>query len=126
MHVIKSKAELTTTIMKRLLEILSSYSFNVILHKRKRHGYLVTFYLGRNMMIVTHMQIIPISFNMQNVLQSRYFNMGNERKEEKYLVQTRSQAKSSGITLPEVHGVYKGKDPNILPEKQAHKAYNIL
>ena len=31
------------------------------------------------------------------------------------------QAKSSGITLPEVHGVDKGIDLNILPEKQAIK-----
>ena len=57
---------------------------------------------------------------MHNVLQTRYYNI-NERKEGKYLVQTRSQAKSSGITLPEVHGVDKGIDPNILPEKQGIK-----
>ena len=31
------------------------------------------------------------------------------------------QAKSSGISLPEVHGVGKGLDPNILPEKQVIK-----
>ena len=30
----------------------------------------------------------------------------------------RSQAKSSGIKLPEVHGIGKGLDPNIQPEKQ--------
>ena len=57
---------------------------------------------------------------MQNVLQSRYYKI-TERKEEKYLVETRSQAKSSGITLPEVHGVDKGIDPNILLEKQVIK-----
>ena len=44
-------------------------------------------------------EIIPISFNMQNILQSKYYNI-SEREEGKYLVQTRSQAKSSGITLP--------------------------
>ena len=33
-------------------------------------------------------------------------------------MQTRSQAKSSGIKLPEVHGVRKNSDPNIKPEKQ--------
>ena len=37
-------------------------------------------------------EIIPIVFNMQ---------VG------KYLVQTRSQAKSSGISLPEVYGICK-------------------
>ena len=33
-------------------------------------------------------------------------------------MQTRSQARSSGIKLPEVHGVGKNLDPNIKPEKQ--------
>ena len=36
MHIIKSKVELATARIKRLLEILSSYSFN--LYKRKRYG----------------------------------------------------------------------------------------
>ena len=36
----------------------------------------------------------------------------------KYLAQTQSQAKSSGIKVPDVHGVGKGLDPNIQPEKQ--------
>ena len=31
------------------------------------------------------------------------------------------QAKSSGVTLPEVQGVDKGIDPNIPPEKQVIK-----
>ena len=53
---------------------------------------------------------------MQIILHSRYYNTV-ERKERKYLVQIRLQAKSSGITLPEVHGVDKGIDPNIQPEK---------
>ena len=33
-------------------------------------------------------------------------------------MQTRSQARSSGIKLPEVHCVGKNLDPNIEPEKQ--------
>ena len=57
-------------------------------------------------------EIIPISFNMQNILQSRYYNI-SKGKEGKYLVQTSSQAKSSGISLSEVHGIGKGLDPNI-------------
>ena len=36
----------------------------------------------------------------------------------KYLIQTCSQTKSSGIKLPEVHGVGKSLDPNLRPEKQ--------
>ena len=49
-------------------------------------------------------EIIPISFNMQNVLQSRYYNI-NERNEGKYLVQTWLQAKSRGIT--EINSSYQ-------------------
>ena len=37
---------------------------------------------------------------------------------ENYLVQTRSQAKSSGLKLLEVHDMGKNLDPNIKPEKQ--------
>ena len=57
-------------------------------------------------------EIIPISFNMNKVLHKNYYNIEN------YLVQTRSQAKSSGIKLPEVNGMGKNLDPNIKPEKQ--------
>ena len=57
-------------------------------------------------------EIIHISFNMQNILYSKYYNT-QKRKEDKYLVQTRLQAKSSGITLPAVLGIDKGIDPNV-------------
>ena len=46
-------------------------------------------------------KIIPISFNMYKILDNNYFNI------EKYLTQTRSQARSSGVKLPEVHGTEK-------------------
>ena len=57
-------------------------------------------------------EIVPISFNMHKVLQENYYNIGN------YLVQTKSQARSSGIKLTEVHGMRKNLDPNIKLEKQ--------
>ena len=57
---------------------------------------------------------------MQSILHSKYYDKG-EGKVKKYLVQTRSQAKSSGISLPEVNGIGKGLNPNILPEKQVVK-----
>ena len=53
---------------------------------------------------------------MYNILYKRYYNIG---KSERYLVQTQSQTKSSGIKLLEVHGVSKNLDPNIQQEKQA-------
>ena len=48
---------------------------------------------------------------MSQVLDNNYYN-------EKYLIQMRSQAKSSGIKLLEVHGMGKNLDPNLKPEKQ--------
>ena len=63
-------------------------------------------------------KIIPISFNMYSILQEKYYTIG---RSERYLVQKRSQVKSTGIKLPEVHGVSKGSDPNTQPEKQVSK-----
>ena len=57
---------------------------------------------------------------MQDILQTIYYYLGEENA-VKYLAQTWSQAKSSGIKLLEVHGVGKGLDPNIQPEKQVIK-----
>ena len=48
---------------------------------------------------------------MCQILDANYYS-------EKYLIQTRSQAKSSGIKLLEVHSVRKNLDPNLKPEKQ--------
>ena len=59
--------------------------------------------------------ISPISFNMHNILHERYYNLGLM---EKYLVQTQSQTKSSGIILSEVHSIKKILDTNSPPEKQ--------
>ena len=42
------------------------------------------------------------------------YPLGNSR----YLIQTCSQAKTSGTKLPEVHGVQKVLDPSLRPEKQ--------
>ena len=61
-------------------------------------------------------EIIPISFNMKSVLQDKYYNVN--KNEEKYMVQTRSQMKASGVQLPEVHGSRKRLDPHKIPEKQ--------
>ena len=57
-------------------------------------------------------KIIPISFNTYKYLNDNYYNT------EKYCIQMRSQARSSGIKLPEVHGMRMNLDPNVKPEKQ--------
>ena len=69
-HIIKSKAELTTTRIKRLLEILSSYSFNLYYIKGK--DMIPGDFLSRQKHDDSNShEIIPISFNMHNILQSR-------------------------------------------------------
>ena len=42
----------------------------------------------------------------------------SETETNKYLIQTRSQAKSSGIKVPEIHSVNKGINPHVKPERQ--------
>ena len=67
---------------------------------------------------------IPISFDMQAILRDMYYNIGQE-KESTYLKQTWSQFKTSGIKLLAVHGVDKGVDPSVKPEKQILKPIKL-
>ena len=64
-----------------------------------------------------HHEIIPISFNMREVLQERYYNLGDTTEEVRYLVQTRSQARSNGVKVPEVHGIVKSLISHVKPER---------
>ena len=67
-------------------------------------------------------EILPISFDMKAILKERNYNIGYENR---YLVQTHSQARGRGIKLPEVHSVGKGIDPDIKPERQILKSQNL-
>ena len=83
MHIIKSKAELATTRIKRLLELISSYSFNLYCMKGK--DMILSDFPSRQ----THdnsnpHDIIPISFNMHNTLHDKYYKIETK---ERYLVQ---------------------------------------
>ena len=119
-HIIKSKAEPATTRIKRLLEIISSYSFNLY-YMRGKDMILSDFLSRQGNDDSDPGEIIPISFNAYNILEESR-NLGNldmhEKYEEKFLIQMLSQAKTSGTTLPEVHGIRKKLDPNVRPEKQ--------
>ena len=113
-HIIKSKAEPATTRIKSLLEPISFYSFNLYYIKGK--DMMLSDLLSRQNHNNSYPhEIIPISFNMHYLLHEKYYNIG---KTEKYLVQTWSQTKSSGIKLLEVHGVSKNLDLNIQPESK--------
>ena len=113
-HIINSKAEPATIRIKGLLELISSYSFNLYYMKGKDMT-LSDFLSRQNHNDSNAHEIIPISFNMYQVLHEKYYNIGNT---ENYLVQTQSQMKSSRVKLPEVHGMRRNLDPNIPPEKQ--------
>ena len=69
-------------------------------------------------------EIIPISFDMKTILDDRYYNV--EEEKGKYLVQTRSQTKDSGIKVPEVHGTKKGLDSNLRPEWLVRKSQKLV
>ena len=119
-HILKSKTELATTRIIRLLEVLSAYSFN--LYYMKGTGMIMNDFLSRQRTDNSNPhEIIPISFDMQAILNGRYCNVVNDSK---YLIQMQSQAKASGINLPEVHSVDKGVDLNVKPEKQTPKYPN--
>ena len=122
-HIIRSKMELATTRIKGLLELISSYSFNLYYMKAK--DMILSDFLSRHKNDNSNpSEIIPISFNTYKILQENR-NLGKDNNitknmsaHEKYLIQTCSQAKSSGTRLLEVHGVQKELDPNLRPEKQ--------
>ena len=113
-HILKSKTEPATTRIKRLLEVLSAHSFN--LYYMKGEDMVLSDFLSRQITDNSNLhEVIPISFDMHAILKDRYYNV---RCDNKYLIQTCSQATASGVKLPEVHSVDKGVDSNIKPERQ--------
>ena len=121
-HIIRSKTEPTTTRIKRLLEVLSAYSFNLYYMKGKNiilSGFLSRQRIDRSK---PH-QIIPISFDMRAILKEKYYSIVNESK---YLVQICSQVKDRGKKLPEVHSVDKVVDPDIKPEWIVRKSQKLI
>ena len=121
-HILKSKTEPATPRIKRLLEVLSVYSFN--LHYMKGKDMILSDFLSRQEIDKSDPhEIIPISFDMKTILHDRYYNV--EEEESKYLVQTQSQTKDSGIKVPEVPGSKKGVDPNLRPEWLVRKSQKL-
>ena len=119
-HIMRSKAEPAMTRIKRLIELLSPYSFNLYYIKGK--DMVLSDFLSRQKTDNSNpFEIIPISFMLKNLACDHFcqFNSMNEISEtENYLIQTRSQEKSSGIKVPEIHGTNKGINPHVKPGKQ--------
>ena len=66
-------------------------------------------------------EIIPISFTIKSLMGNHFYQINNEinqPKTSKYLIQTRLQAKSSGIKVLEIHGMNKGLNPYVKLGKQ--------
>ena len=81
-HIIKNKAEPATIWIKRLLELISSYSINLYYIKGK-DMVLSDFLMRQNNDNSNPHEITPISFNMHKELQENYYKI------DSYLVQTR-------------------------------------
>ena len=45
---------------------------------------------------------------------------------ERYIIQTRSQTKGSGVKLPDVYGTRKGLDPHKILEKQLQPVVKLV
>ena len=71
-HIVKSKMEPATTRIKRLLELISSYSFNLYCVKGK-DMILSDFLLQQKNDDSNPHEIIPISFNMYQVLENKFY-----------------------------------------------------
>ena len=122
-HILKSKTEPVTSRIKRLLEVLSTYSFNLYYMKGK--DLILSDFLSRHVTDKSNPhEIISISFDMKAILNDKYYNV-EEEEESKYLVQTHSQTKGSGIKILEVHGAKKGVDPNLRPEWIVRKSQKL-
>ena len=119
-HIMRSKAEPATTRIKGLLELLSPYSFN--LYYIKGTDMVLSDFLSRQQMDDSNPhEFIPILFSLKSQVIDYFYCIDNEinlPRKVKYLVQTRSQVRSSGIRLLEIHGANKGIDPHVQPGKQ--------
>ena len=68
-------------------------------------------------------EIIPISFTLKSLASNTSYQFNStyeisETETNKYLTLTWSQAKSSGMKVPEIHGANKGINPHIKPGRQ--------
>ena len=73
-----SKMEPTTNRIKRLLELLSSYSFNLYYMKGK--DMVLSDFLSRQQVDDSDLhEIIPISFNMRETLKQKYYKVQKDK-----------------------------------------------
>ena len=111
-HIMRSRMESTTNKIKRLLEISSSYSFNLYYIKGK--DMILSDFLSKQLGDDSDPhQIIPISFNIKEILKENYQNIVKDT----YMVQKRSQTKAKAANnTPTVQStIRKPVTQNIIP-----------
>ena len=97
MHIMRSKAEPTTTRIKRLIELLSPYSFNLYYIKGK--DMVLSDFLSRQKTDDSNpREIIPISFTLKSLSHEHFYQLNNmtrisETETNKYLIQTKVPSK---------------------------------
>ena len=118
-YIMKAKTHPATTMIMRLLEILSGYALNLYFVK------------GKDMKICDFLsridvdkgdpgEVIPISFNSFAILSVvRKVTLSTANK---LMITIRSSTKVAGATLLPVHGVQKQLDPALKPEHDKHAA----
>ena len=122
MHIMRSKAEPAKTRFKRLIELLCPYSFNLYYIKGK--DMVLSDFLSRQKNNDSNpCEIIPISFTLKSLTYEHFYQFNSmtaigETETNKYLIQTRSQAKSTGIKVLEIHGANKEINPHVKPGRQ--------
>ena len=110
-HIMKSKMESATNRIKSLLEILSSYSFNLYYIKGK--DMVLSDFLSRQIEDDSDpYEIIPISFSIKEILKENYQNMVKDM----YMVQTRSQAKAQANAPTVQNTTGKSVTQNAIPK----------
>ena len=77
-HILKSKTEPATPRIKRLLEVLSAYSFNLYYMKGK-DMVLSNFVSRQEIDKSDSHEIIPKSFDMKAILNDRYYKVEEEK-----------------------------------------------
>ena len=91
-HIMRSKAEPATTWIKRLIELLSHYSFNLYYIKGK-DMVLSDFISQQKTDNSNPHEIIPISFTLKSLAGNHFYQINNEINQpetSKFLIQTRS------------------------------------
>ena len=119
-HIMKSKLELVTNRIKRLLEILCSYSFNLYYIKGK--DMILSNFLSRQIKDDSNLhEIIPISFNIWEILQESYHNIATDTYKVQMRAQTKAQANAPKVV--ETQPIAQKNTPEIfkMPNKTERK-----